>query len=104
MTHEILHPKNWKPAKGYANGVLAEGRLVILGGQIGWNADQVFETDDFVGQTRQTVDRRTDPMRLVLGDDEGRNANWVRHLGGSARENWEPETSNVSAPMASGGA
>ena len=56
MTHEILHPKNWKPAKGYANGVLAEGRLVILGGQIGWNADQVFETDDFVGQTRQALE------------------------------------------------
>jgi enamine deaminase RidA (YjgF/YER057c/UK114 family) len=56
MTHEILHPKDWKPAKGYANGVLAEGRLVILGGQIGWNADQVFETDDFVGQTRQALE------------------------------------------------
>jgi enamine deaminase RidA (YjgF/YER057c/UK114 family) len=55
MTHEILHPKTWKAAKGYANGVAAEGRLVILGGQIGWNGDQVFETDDFVGQVRQTL-------------------------------------------------
>ncbi len=55
MTHEILHPKTWKAAKGYANGVAAEGRLVVLGGQIGWNADQEFETDDFVGQVRQTL-------------------------------------------------
>ncbi len=55
MTHEILHPKTWKAAKGYANGVAAEGRLVVLGGQIGWNADQEFETDDFIGQVRQTL-------------------------------------------------
>ncbi len=50
MTHEILHPKNWKPAKGYANGVAATGRMIFTGGLIGWNADQEFETDDFVGQ------------------------------------------------------
>jgi len=50
MSHEILHPKNWKPARGYANGVAASGRMVFTGGLIGWNADQEFETDDFVGQ------------------------------------------------------
>jgi enamine deaminase RidA (YjgF/YER057c/UK114 family) len=48
--HELLHPKNWKPAKGYANGVAARGRLIFLGGHIGWNAQQVFESDDFVAQ------------------------------------------------------
>ena len=52
----ILHPTGWKPAKGYANGVVARGRTVWLGGQIGWNGDQVFETDDFVGQVRQTLE------------------------------------------------
>lgn len=52
----ILHPAGWKPAKGYANGVVARGRTVWLGGQIGWNGDQVFETDDFVGQVRQTLE------------------------------------------------
>lgn len=51
-----LHPAGWKPAKGYANGMLAEGRTVWLGGQIGWNGDQVFETDDFVGQVRQALE------------------------------------------------
>lgn len=50
MSHEILHPRNWKPARGYANGVAATGRMVFTGGLIGWNADQEFETDDFVGQ------------------------------------------------------
>jgi enamine deaminase RidA (YjgF/YER057c/UK114 family) len=53
--HEILHPKHWKPAKGYANGVAAEGRMVFTGGIIGWNAEQVFESDDFVGQVEQAL-------------------------------------------------
>jgi len=35
--HDLLNPKNWKPAKGYANGVAAEGRQIYLGGHIGWN-------------------------------------------------------------------
>ncbi len=55
MSHEILHPKSWKPAKGYANGVAARGRMVFTGGLIGWNAAQEFETDDFVGQGRNDV-------------------------------------------------
>lgn len=55
-SHQILHPAGWQPAKGYANGIATEGgRLVFLGGQIGWNADQVFETDDFAGQVKQAL-------------------------------------------------
>ena len=53
--HEVLHPKNWKPALGYSNGMAARGRLVVTGGIIGWNADQVFETDDFPGQAAQVL-------------------------------------------------
>ena len=55
MSHEILHPKHWKPARGYANGVAASGRMVFTGGIIGWNADCEFETDDFVGQVAQAL-------------------------------------------------
>ena len=55
MPHDILHPKHWKPARGYANGVAASGRMVFTGGIIGWNADQEFETDDFVGQAAQAL-------------------------------------------------
>ena len=55
MTHDILHPANWKPAKGYANGVAASGRMIFTGGLIGWNADQIFETDDFAGQVAQIL-------------------------------------------------
>lgn len=53
--HEFLHPKHWKPAIGYANGVAAKGRMVFLGGHIGWNGQQEFETDDFVAQIEQTL-------------------------------------------------
>ena len=53
--HQFLHPSHWKPALGYSNGVAASGRMVFTGGIIGWNADQVFETDDFVGQVEQAL-------------------------------------------------
>ena len=55
MTHQVLHPAGWVPAKGYANGVAARGTLVFVGGQIGWNAQQQFESDDFIAQTKQTL-------------------------------------------------
>jgi len=53
--HDLLHPKSWKPAIGYANGVAASGRMVFCGGLIGWNADQVFESDDFAEQAAQAL-------------------------------------------------
>jgi enamine deaminase RidA (YjgF/YER057c/UK114 family) len=56
MSLEILHPKNWKPARGYANGVAASGRMVFTGGMIGWNGDQTFESDDFVAQVRLALE------------------------------------------------
>jgi enamine deaminase RidA (YjgF/YER057c/UK114 family) len=53
MTH--LQPPGWAAPKGYANGIAARGTHVYVGGQIGWNAAQVFESDDFIAQTRQTL-------------------------------------------------
>ena len=52
---EFLHPRHWKRAKGYANGVAGDGRLVLVAGQIGWNADQQFESRDLVAQVRQAL-------------------------------------------------
>jgi enamine deaminase RidA (YjgF/YER057c/UK114 family) len=54
--HIFLHPSHWKPTPGYACGVAAEGRMLFLGGLIGWNAEQEFETDDFAGQVRQALE------------------------------------------------
>ncbi len=50
-----LQPPDWAEPKGYANGVLARGALIFVGGQIGWNAQQKFESDDFMAQTRQAL-------------------------------------------------
>lgn len=50
-----IQPPDWAEPKGYANGILARGAMLFVGGQIGWNAEQQFETDDFVAQTRQTL-------------------------------------------------
>jgi len=55
MAHQIIHPPGWAPARGYSNGVAAQGRQLYIGGQIGWNADQVFEHDDFIGQMEQAL-------------------------------------------------
>ncbi|MEM7317833.1 MAG: RidA family protein [Pseudomonadota bacterium] len=62
MTHTHINPDGWAPARGYANGVLTEDGLLFTGGQIGWNAEQVFEHDDFVGQMEQTL---TNIMQIV---------------------------------------
>lgn len=50
-----LQPPNWIMPKGYANGIAARGTLIFVGGQIGWNANQEFETDDFIAQCAQTL-------------------------------------------------
>ncbi|OUS35284.1 enamine deaminase RidA [Rhodobacterales bacterium 56_14_T64] len=50
-----VHPEGWKVAKGYANGMVGEGRMLFVGGQIGWTAQQVFEARDFIGQMKQAL-------------------------------------------------
>jgi enamine deaminase RidA (YjgF/YER057c/UK114 family) len=55
MSREVLQPPGWAKARGYANGVAAKGRLVFVAGQIGWDADQRFASDDFSAQVRQAL-------------------------------------------------
>ena len=69
-----LHPKHWAPAKGFANGIVAEGRHVFIAGQIGWNAGQQFESDDFVVQVEQALRNIVE----VLAEAEGRPEHLVR--------------------------
>ncbi len=52
---DVLNPANWVKPRGYANGIAAEGRLIFVAGQIGWNADGNFESDDFAAQVRQAL-------------------------------------------------
>jgi len=53
---EFIQPGGWGAARGYANGVVAEGRMVFVAGQIGWNPETSrFETDDFAIQVGQAL-------------------------------------------------
>ena len=52
---DILQPSGWKRPKGYSNGIAASGRMVFVAGQVGWNADEAFESDVFAHQFRQAL-------------------------------------------------
>ena len=52
---QFLQPAGWAAPRGYANGVAAQGRVVFVGGMVGWNAAQQFESADFVVQARQAL-------------------------------------------------
>jgi enamine deaminase RidA (YjgF/YER057c/UK114 family) len=52
---DILQPKGWVSPQGYANGIAAEGRVVFIAGQIGWDADARLVGDDLVTQTEQAL-------------------------------------------------
>ena len=58
-----LQPPGWLPPKGYANGIAARGTQIFVGGQIGWNSQQQFETDDFVAQTGQALRNIVEVLR-----------------------------------------
>jgi enamine deaminase RidA (YjgF/YER057c/UK114 family) len=73
--HTFLHPQSWKRPKGYANGIAAEGRVVFLAGQIGWNAEQRFESRDFIGQARQAL-----ANIVALVDEAGGRAEHITRL------------------------
>ena len=63
MTFKHLQPEGWAPAKGYANGIAARGTQIYIGGQIGWNAQQQFETDDFIAQVHQALRNIADVLK-----------------------------------------
>lgn len=55
MTHRPLTPPGWPRGKGYSHGVAAEGRIVFVAGQVGWNEKEEIVSDDFVAQFRQAL-------------------------------------------------
>ena len=50
-----INPPGWARPKGYSNAIVGRGTIVMVAGQIGWNAQQQFESDDFVAQVRQAL-------------------------------------------------
>jgi len=67
---QVLLPAGWPRPKGYANGVAASGRQVYIAGMIGWDAQGVFHSDDFVAQTRQALQNIVDVLREAGGRPE----------------------------------
>jgi enamine deaminase RidA (YjgF/YER057c/UK114 family) len=71
---QFLHPKNWTPAKGFANGIVATGHQIFVAGQVGWNAEHRFESDDFVAQVEQALGN----IVAVLAEAKARPEHLVR--------------------------
>jgi enamine deaminase RidA (YjgF/YER057c/UK114 family) len=66
---QTLLPEGWKPPVGYANGIAVDaGRLVFIAGQVGWNAEQVFESEAVVPQFEQALKN----LLAVLAEAGGR--------------------------------
>ena len=54
--HNTLLPEGWPRPKGYANGIVASGQsMIFCGGQIGWNSEEQFVAQDFLGQLEQAL-------------------------------------------------
>ncbi|QDF97312.1 enamine deaminase RidA [Azoarcus sp. DD4] len=63
--HKTLQPEGWLAPKGYANGIEARGRQIYVGGQIGWNGQCKFESDDLVQQIFQALSNIRDVMAVA---------------------------------------
>lgn len=59
---EFLQPPGWPRPKGYANGVAAQGRMVFVAGQVGWDTDGRFP-EGFAAQLRQTLENTLAVLR-----------------------------------------
>jgi enamine deaminase RidA (YjgF/YER057c/UK114 family) len=55
MTMQILQPPGWARPKGFSNGISCQGRLVFIGGQIGWSGQGEWIDQSFAGQFRQAL-------------------------------------------------
>jgi enamine deaminase RidA (YjgF/YER057c/UK114 family) len=65
----ILHPEGWAPAVGYANGIaVSGGTLVFIAGQVGWDAEQKFHSEDLAPQFEQALKN----VLAVLAEAGGR--------------------------------
>ena len=95
---ETVQPKGWPRPKGYAHAIAAEGRLLFIAGQIGWDASETFQSDDFVDQARQALGNVVTLLRAAGGEpqhlvrmtwyvtDKGEYLRRLKELGSAYRE------------------
>ena len=55
MATKTLQPAEWPRPKGYANGMSARGQMIFISGQIGWDANGQFTSDNLAGQVAQAL-------------------------------------------------
>lgn len=67
---QAVLPEGWARPKGYANGVIAQGRQLFIAGMVGWDGDQRFHTDEFAGQARQALQNVADVLKAAGGTGE----------------------------------
>jgi enamine deaminase RidA (YjgF/YER057c/UK114 family) len=60
---QILHPPGWRRPRGYANGIAAEGRLVFVAGQIGWDERETIVSDDLTEQVKKALENTLAVLR-----------------------------------------
>ncbi|HEY3076863.1 MAG TPA: RidA family protein [Burkholderiales bacterium] len=65
---KLLHPQGWKAPVGYANGIAATGTIVFVAGQVGWDAQQRFRSENISGQFEQALQN----VLAVLAEAGGR--------------------------------
>jgi len=64
----VLLPSGWAPPIGYANGIEAQGRIVFVAGQVGWDAAQKFHSEELAPQFEQALKN----VLAVLAEAGGR--------------------------------
>ena len=96
--HKILQPEGWEKPRGYANGIEARGRQIFVGGQIGWNGQCQFESDDLVQQTFQALKNIREVLEVAgAGPEHMTRMTWylvdkkeytarLKEIGGAYRE------------------
>lgn len=71
---KFLQPAGWARPKGYSNGVVAAGRMVFVAGQVGWDKNEIFQTEDLVEQVRQALTN----IVAILAEADARPEDIVR--------------------------
>lgn len=65
----VLLPEGWAPPQGYANGIEVDaGRIVFIAGQVGWDAQQRFHSEEIVPQFAQALDNVLAVLRAAGGE------------------------------------
>ena len=65
---QVIHPAGWAPTKGYSAGMIAEGRQLFIAGQIAWDNDQVFHSDDLIEQFALALDNVLAVLKAAGGE------------------------------------